>query len=433
MPRFRLAPLIGLLLCGVLCGPALAAAPATPEPTSAPAGTIPCVADTEAPLCPWWTGRVTFVADGDTIDVDIDGDPVSTPMRIRVIGIQAMEQSSYSHTVARRRGDCHALEATARLEELIQQGGGIVRLTAQDPDSRSHNRLLRSVAVQLAGQWQDVGTVMVAEGHALWFPMRTESAWNTTYATLAQRAAQSGANLWDPSYCGGTPSALKLWVHWDAAGNDALRPDDEWVRIRNLDTQPVALGGYTLRDSALNRFWFPLDTVIPAGRTITVQVGTGSGSILSWGRSSPIFDNVDNAIAVGDGAYLFDPAGGLRAWMQYPCRVDCVDPNTGSMSLGVQTSGREAVTIRNTGPVAIDLDGYALTSGTHSYAFKPDSIVGPDETLRVRTDGNTSDDSRLDVSWGANNSLLPNDAGTVRVTTFDGIVLACRSWGEAAC
>jgi endonuclease YncB( thermonuclease family) len=437
MPRFLVRSLLTLVAtasCGAFGLPAAdAAAPAAPEPTSASAGTIPCVPGTEGPLCQFWTGKVTFVADGDTIDVDIDGDSVSTPMRIRVIGIQAMEQSSYSHLATRRRGDCHALEATARLEQLIAAGGGTVRLTAQDPDSRSHNRLLRSVAVQIDGQWQDVGQILIGEGHALAFPLRPEWAWNQTYATLAQQTALTGVNLWDPNYCGGPPSGLKLWVHWDAAGNDTLRPDDEWVRIRNLDSEPVPLGGYTLRDSALNRFWFPLDTIVAPGETITVQVGPGSGSILSWGLKSPIFDNVDGTIAMGDGAYLFDPAGGLRASMQYPCRVNCTDPNEGAFDLRVNASGRESITVRNTSDAAIDLDGYQLTSGSHSYGFKPDSIVGPGETLRVRTDGTTSDDTSLDVSWGASNTLLPNDGGAVRLSTFDGIVLACRAWGSGDC
>jgi endonuclease YncB( thermonuclease family) len=438
MMRFRLRPLlvgtVATLFCGALASPmADAAAPATPEPTSVAAGTIPCVPGTDAPLCQFWTGKVTFIDDGDTIDVAVDGDTSAKPMRIRVNGIQAMEQTSYSHIVTRRRGDCHALEATARLEQLIAAGGGVVRLTAQNPESRSHNRLLRSVAVPIDGQWQDVGQILIGEGHALAFPLRPEWAWNTTYATLAQQTALTGVNLWDRNYCGGTPSALKLWVHWDAEGNDALRPDDEWVRIRNVDSQPVSLGGYTLRDSALNRFWFPLDTVVAPGQTITVQVGVGSGSILSWGLRSPIFDNVDNSISMGDGAYLFDPAGGLRAWMQYPCRVACADPNQGNLDLRVSPSGRETVTIRNTGPTVVDLSPYALATGTHNYAFGPDTVIAPGDTLRVHLDGDPADDSRTDVYWGASDTLLPNDHGTVRLSTFDGIVLACRAWGTDSC
>jgi endonuclease YncB( thermonuclease family) len=48
------------------------------------------------PTCYFWTGDVTFVADGDTIDVDIHGDGNSTPAAIRFIGINAMGLRTYS-------------------------------------------------------------------------------------------------------------------------------------------------------------------------------------------------------------------------------------------------------------------------------------------------------------------------------------------------
>ena len=40
---------------------------------------------------------------------------------VRMTGINAMEQSVYSSIASRRRGECHALEATSRLEQLIRR------------------------------------------------------------------------------------------------------------------------------------------------------------------------------------------------------------------------------------------------------------------------------------------------------------------------
>ena len=51
-----------------------------------------------------------------------------------------------------------------------------------------------SVAVRIRGKWQDVGRILIAEGHALWFPNGVEWAWNATYSTLSQRA---GLPTWD--------------------------------------------------------------------------------------------------------------------------------------------------------------------------------------------------------------------------------------------
>ncbi len=426
--RRLLAPgLLGLVLALLLLAPAARA-------QSAPPPQVPCIPGTEAPLCYEWTGRVTFVADGDTIDVDLDGDATPQPVHVRLTGIQAMEQAVYSRVAARRRGECHAVEATARLEELLHAGGDVVRLTALNPASHSGERLVRSVAVQLDGQWRDVGQILLAQGHVLPFPLGGEWAWNAVYSTLGQQVARTGARIWDPAACGGPPAAVSLFVHWDAEGSDALRPDDEWVRVRNLDTAPLDLSGWLLRDSSLNRFWFPAGTVLGPGATITVQVGVGGGALLSWGLGFSIFGNVSNdGRATGDGAFLLDPQGDLRAWMLYPCRVACTDPRTGNVELRVQPTGRELITLRNVGDAPIDLDGSEVRVGAHGYAFAPATILQPGESLRLRTDGSPANDAPLDRSWGGGGSLLPNAGGTARLLTFDGIELACRAWGGGSC
>src|SRR4051794_19079523 len=59
-----------------------------------------------------WHANVVSVDDGDTIHVRLGGQ-VET---VRFSSIQAMEQAVYSPHPSKRRGECHALEATARLE-----------------------------------------------------------------------------------------------------------------------------------------------------------------------------------------------------------------------------------------------------------------------------------------------------------------------------
>src|SRR5690349_8633915 len=59
-------------------------------------------------------GTVVFVADGDTIDVRIDGvapDPGRAGTRIRFLGTQAMELYEYHSDLTRDTGECHAVEA----------------------------------------------------------------------------------------------------------------------------------------------------------------------------------------------------------------------------------------------------------------------------------------------------------------------------------
>ena len=289
----------------------------------ADARTGPCVAGrSDGPVCTVWTGTVTFVADGDTLDVDVAGDGTRRPVRVRITGIQAMEQTVYASDPRRRRGECHALAATRRLERLISRSGGRVRLAAQEPASRSGTRMRRSIAVRFGGGWHDVGPILVGEGHALWLPNPVEHAWNAELARLSEDAARAGRRLWDPDACGPgpeAPGALGLVLKWDADGDDARNVNGEWMRVVNRSGAPVPLGGWWVRDSHLRRFRFPAWAVVAPGSAVTVHVGGGSadGSAFHWGLTAPAFENADPSRGMGDGAYLFDPHGDLRAWVIY--------------------------------------------------------------------------------------------------------------------
>ncbi len=57
-------------------------------------------------------GAVVFVADGDTIDVKIDGvapDSGLAGTRVRFLATQAMEMYEYHQDLSQTTGECHAL------------------------------------------------------------------------------------------------------------------------------------------------------------------------------------------------------------------------------------------------------------------------------------------------------------------------------------
>jgi micrococcal nuclease len=241
----------------------IALAALTAAPAAAEAGTGPCLPGGDGPRCQFWTGRVVHVHDGDTIEVRSGG----RNLRVRITGIQAMEQTVYSSYATRRRGECHAVAATNRLERLVRDGRGVVRLAAQRASSRSGSRWRRSVAVRDGAGWRDVGRVLVAEGHALWLTNPDEWAWNATYAEAAERARDQRLRLWHP-------------------------------------------------DASLRRYEFPSGAEVGADESVTVRVGRGSahGGVFHWGLGEPAFENpAGDGRHVGDGAYLFDPDGDLRA------------------------------------------------------------------------------------------------------------------------
>ena len=68
------------------------------------------------------------IGDGDTLTVNYEG----RSDRVRITGINAMEMTRYSSYPSRRRGYCHSVEATNRLEALVRQSGWKVRISAQD-------------------------------------------------------------------------------------------------------------------------------------------------------------------------------------------------------------------------------------------------------------------------------------------------------------
>src|SRR3954451_11623758 len=97
------------LVVAVCAASAVLCTVATSAAVASTASRVPCRPGAGSPACRVWTGKVSWVADGDTPLVDVYGDGTRTPKSIRVIGIQTMEQSVYSPTPSRRRGECHAL------------------------------------------------------------------------------------------------------------------------------------------------------------------------------------------------------------------------------------------------------------------------------------------------------------------------------------
>jgi endonuclease YncB( thermonuclease family) len=288
----------------------------------------PCTSAAGAPRCTFWTGKVTFFADGDTIDVDIAGDGHGK-RHIRLTGINAMELTRYSKYPSRRRGECHGVAATARLEQLIRRGHRRVRLAAQHASSRSGKRLRRQVSVRIGGRWVDVGEKLVAEGHALFLSNPDEWAWNHTYERLAQEAALAKRRLWNPRGCG--PGAargvsLGMQLRYDADGNDFQNVNGEWARISNPSGARVSLARWWFRDSAARRYIFPRHAAVPAHGSVMLRMGRGrsGGGTFFWGLGQPPFENPSyDRRAIGDGGYLFDPRGNLRSWAMYPCAYAC--------------------------------------------------------------------------------------------------------------
>jgi endonuclease YncB( thermonuclease family) len=418
---------------------ALAVACALILPASANAASGPCLPDyPHGAQCKVWKGKVKYVDDGDTLDASVPGDGLGGLLRVRIIGAQAMEQTSYR--ASQRAGDCHAVDATNRLEQLVRRSKGRIRVASLYAGSRSRGRRLRSVAVRRGGRWRDVGRILVSEGHALWWPGQIEDAANERYSILTHKAAIAGRGLFNPSYCGVGPNEgqpLGLFAQWDADGNDGDDVNGEWVKIRNYDpVNPLPLGGWYVRDSGLRRYTFPGHAVVPPNGSVTLYAGEGGdfGNEFFWNLRAPVFENIiRDDRGIGDGAYLFDPQGDLRAWMIYPCRINCTAPAQGQISLTVEPRKDERVSITNTGGSVLDLEPYVLKSPPYSYSFAQGTTLGPGQTIRVHVDGDPADDTATDKYWGMTRQILNNGGDIATFSTYTDIRIACTAYGSRSC
>jgi endonuclease YncB( thermonuclease family) len=430
---------------------AFAAAPAT-----AVASSGPCVPGQGQPRCNFQTAKVTFIADGDTIRVHMPGSrAVKT---IRFTGINAMELHRYSKYANRRRGECHGVAATAVVQQAIKRSHGTVRLGDQRADSKSGERLRRSVWAHYGGRWHDIAKMELEKGLVLWLPNGVEWAHNREYHRLAARAAAARKGLYDPTSCGKGPNddlALRMWVNWDATGNDDQNLNDEWVQLLNDGNRRLPLKGWWLRDSWLNwakapsgkrvpGYPFPNAASIPAGGSIRVHVGCGHNSATDfyWCQKTSAFENVTtDSNALGDGGYLFDPQGDLRTSSIYACVLACSDPAKGRAQVDVHPNNPESVSVTNSGSGDLDLYGYLLKihnpgvadSFIASYEFGPNAVLGPGETLQVDLTGSSSNDSRLRKHWGLPSNVLRDRQGAASLRTFTDIVIDCHSWGSGHC
>jgi endonuclease YncB( thermonuclease family) len=390
----------------------------------------PCILDDpHTPTCFIWTGKVTFIDDGDTIDVNIDGDGTSRPQAIRWIGINATELSVYSKDAKRRRGECHGVPAANEVERLVRGSHWRVRLVGMHPNSRSGNRLRRGVQVRVNGHWRDTGEILLARGDAIWMP--SGERWTHRYGTLSQQAAAARLRIFDRKQCGHEPergAKLRLRVIWDGTAGDL---NGEYIEVENLDPRhAVNVGRWWLRDSYIVKYRLPRGTRIPAGGRLRLYTGHGRhhGTAFFWNYNYPIFG------FGGDGGYLFDSRSNLRAWMMYPCLWDCVDPLQGKIRLTASPGGNdEYVLLQNVSDAPVDLRGYTLGLPFHAYRFYGQSRLDPGERLRVDVQGNPRRSTALHRYYGYGRPLLSDGGERVVLRSWRDVTVACDAWGSFSC
>jgi endonuclease YncB( thermonuclease family) len=393
----------------------------------------------------WESGKVVRLADGDTVYVDVHGHTYS----VRNLGIQATETSHGGVG----KNECGAQAAKKYLTKLTLHKE--VQLASMHESSESLGRLLRTVYVgknKDLSRDLDVQAAEMSRGYTLWHPDPTDSAHNLYYHQLQVLAQHKQQHLWDPTFCGvGNDQGiqLKVWINSDANLSDAQHPNGEWVAVENMSkTRTANLSHWHVRDGSHvgdPAYTFPAHTKLKPGQVLKLHSGKGRSSVktrnfYNWGDSKARWDDGDTN-GMGEGAYLQDRLGNIRASDTYPCVVtavsSCKDPLTQDLAWGQveyapggekQNPNLEYVTIRNTSTHTVNLSYRVVSHGGWVRTLMRGTILKPGAQLKVYA--GKGHNTPLAQHFDSPNALFANAGGEVLMRTPNYVQTMCVDWGN---
>ena len=233
--------------------------------------------------------RVSRVIDGDSVELEIDGETVEA----RLIGINAPELA-----------DCQGELAKDALEGIAE--GLLVDLESFGDDR--FDRLL----VNLLSNDESINLAMVRSGWAIGQHTGEHDRADEWVKAMVE-AANGGLGMWElPGECPPALGALSIsGIEPDPPGPDNEVLDQEWIDITNSGPRAVDLEGWAVRDeSTSNRFVLPSHELEP-GATVRITTGCGedSASEVFWCSSNGVWSNG------GDTALLLGPSGSIEDWL----------------------------------------------------------------------------------------------------------------------
>jgi micrococcal nuclease len=240
---------------------------------------------TEEPLADGEPVVVRHVVDGDTVELQ-DG------RTVRYIGINAPE-----------RHQPYYEEATSANRRLVEDEAARIVLDAQQTD-----RFGRTLGYLWVGD-RLVNLELVRLGFATAYTKPPNVRYSAEILAAEQRARDAQAGLWASA---DVPVRIRTIVY-DAPGPDDQNPNGEWVELVIDGSQPVDLGGFTVKDEANHIYVFPAVKLNPGqGLRLHSGPGTDDDASLYWGL-------VDDAVwnNGGDTAYLRDSQGRLVDVYEY--------------------------------------------------------------------------------------------------------------------
>ena len=290
--------------------------------------------------------------DGDTTHVKTTANQL---VEVRNIGLQTPERAKRNTlTGVLSPAQCGAEQAYQHFMGLMPEEITIVQLRSVTNGSNGWgggSRPTRSVYKlnNATGAFDiDVQAEQIKAGWSLWWPTAAEWANNKTYLDLMNDAKARGVGIWNPNLCGPAVGNVPLmWFNQNAPTIDANTEPafGEYVILYNNTGAAMDLTNWSLRDNSLNFFWSGslswmqgqnkfASLVLQPGEHRIVYLDNPDNYLLSsteyryfnWGYSpgaqltnGSVSASFSPNYANGDGIYLQDTYGNIRASMTNPC------------------------------------------------------------------------------------------------------------------
>ncbi|MBC8263285.1 MAG: thermonuclease family protein [Anaerolineales bacterium] len=236
----------------------------------------------------------TRVIDGDTIEVEIEGESY----KVRYIGIDTPELHHPEKPVG-----YYAQEAYEKNREMVE--GQTVYLEKDVSETDSYGRLLRYVYVGDTF----VNAYLVQHGYALVSTYPPDVKYQDRFLELQREAREAGWGLWGPVLTPASPGEVIVdpdCSQYDAPGDDKLNLNEEYVCFTNQSDHPVNMTGWSVNKRPDKWYIFPEFVLSPAA-SVRLHTGkeTDTATDLYWGSGMTLWRNIHDVV------YLYDADGKL--------------------------------------------------------------------------------------------------------------------------
>ena len=222
---------------------------------------------------PPYESTVRSVYDGDTVTL-------GTGDKVRMAAINTPEIKPLEE---------YAIEGREATRAFIE--GRNVTLKYGSLYRDSYGRLLAEVFVD--GRSSSVNLLEQGLAHVFLIPPTERDT--SPYFAAQERARMANRGLWSLEEYQGTLHITSF--HANADGDDRANVNGEYLRVCNIADADVDVRGYSIMDSAGNRYMFPA-MVVPRGNTVKVHSGLGEHQVdpskqlkIYLGSPTPIWNN----------------------------------------------------------------------------------------------------------------------------------------------